>query len=428
MSKKNFNFFNQVFNKKNEEGPSIKLGKYSNRNKTLDQLNYWEDTYELYKKKEYLKAAEKFFMFIKDPVIKNVTYVNVDKKINFKFYQGSKQIIGYITPKILYAFSDVIIIHKDTHLIAEKLLKINYNLKFCKFSLEKNKVICEIFLHTANSNPTTLYYALREIAITTDRYDDVLMMHFTNLEHINNSHIIPLPEEELNIKTTYFKNWTTELLNNLDNYDAAKFVGARAFLMLSYLYKISYLLSPEGELLEKIKKTINIFYNNKSNIDIEKNAKVYNFIKEISEENIDNLKKSFYTVFSTFSLVPPTTHNEIIKFIKKEINKINWYEDNKHKEMSSALTDYIIGYCCYNFGNEPIIDELFKIYWKVMHSDFFNELKVKNVPVEKNRINYFVLNNSINTINWVAKKTYPKFNFNVKHLSIVNIHEFAKSF
>ena len=428
MSDKRINFFKQVFIKKDEEDSSIKLGNYSNRNKTENQIKYWKDAYNQYKKKNFLSAAKNFLLFLKDPKFDNTAFEKTKNKINYYFYQGSKKISGYIDEKIIYAYSDIVVIHSDKHIVAERLLKINYGLKFCKFSLDKDKVVCELFLHTPNSNPSTLFYALREIALTSDRYDDVLMMDFLKLSHINNSHVLDLQKNELDIKISYFKKWTTQVLKDLNNYDPGKFTNARSFLILSYLYKIIHLLSPEGELLENIKKTINIFYNEQFDIDSEKNTKIVKLINSISEKDDKTLSKSFYFAYSTFSTVPPSEPRDVINFIKKEINKINWYENNKHNEISIAVTDYIIGYCCYNFGNEQLIDELFKIYWKTMYNDFFNDLKIKQVPVEKNRINYFILNNSINSVNWIAKKTYPNFNFNIKHLNIVNTYEFAKSF
>jgi len=428
MPKRKINFFNQVFNKKKEDETTIKLGKYSDRNKSLEQLNWWAESIEFYDNNEYLKSAEKFFLFVKNPDLNNLNFTKKDEKIDFNFFQGSKKISGYINNEKLYASSDIATVEENISKIAESLLKINYDLKFCKFSLDKNKIVCELMLHSSHSNPFTLYYALREIAITSDKYDDSLMIDFNNLKPINNSHITSLDKNELDTKIIFFKNITKELIETLYEYDSVKFAGARAFLMLAYIYKITYLLSPEGILLEKINYIIAVFYQNDDDIDIEKNAKIYKHIKELSEISEEQLKNSFYFVSSTFPVVPPSEPEQVTTFLKKEIDKIHWYDDNGHKKVAIAITDYIIGYSCYHLGNEPIIDELFKIYWEIMDYKYFETLKIKHIPVEKNKISYFVLNNRINTINWIAKKSYSDFLFNIKHLNIDSNQQFAKSF
>ncbi len=428
MSKKRIKFFNQVFHKNRTEEYPFRLGKYSDRNKSVEQLNAWTNSLELFEKNNYLEAIENFFEFLKDPKVENLTYVKKNDKIEFYFYQGSKQIKGIANAETICVFSDIVIFEKLDNSFAERLLSLNYNLKFCKFSVKENKIICELTLYSQMCNPTTLYYALRELAITADRYDDLLFMLYRNITPVNVSHIKQLPEKELGVKLKYFKKWTKELLNNLSNLDALKYANGRSFLMIGYLYKIYYLLSPEGELLEIIRGVVNDFHNPEVASDLERNAKVYKKIVKLSEYSDERLAKSLYSVYAVFPTVPPSEPQKIINFINKEVGKIDWYEDNNHLEIALSVTDYIIGYSSYHFDNEPVMVELYNVYWEVMYSDFFKEMGAKHLSVEKERIIYYILNNKFNSINLVAKKYYKKFNFNIKHLNIANELQFAVSF
>lgn len=428
MAKNKFNFFNQVFQKKKKDNFHIQFGKFSDRNKTTEQLKYWKESLDLYSQKDYLRSAEKFFLFIKEDKYDNVNFEIKNKKIEFNFYQGSKQIKGLIDNEKIIASAEIIILNNKNFELEKAILETNYNLKFCKFSINKKRVFCELYLYTKNTNPISLYYALREIAIISDQYDDILMIDFNNVSPINISHITPLTEEELNTKIIFFRKWTSDLFNNIKKYEVSKYSGARAFLMLGYLYKIMYLLNPEGELLENLKKIINFYYSSSTEVEIEKNAKMYEKILKISELSDEELKNSFYFVYSTFPDVPPTEPFEVISFLKQEVDKIHWYEDKNHNDIVLAITDYAVGYACYHFGNEPLINELFEIYWEVMYSDFYKALKIKNIPVEKNRISFFVFTNRINSVNMVAKNLYPNFLFNIKHINIANFSQFAQSF
>ncbi len=427
MAKKNVSFFNQFFTKKRKEDLNINLGKYSDRNKTLKQLKYWSECIDLYDEKKYIESAEKFFLFVKSPKIENLSFIKKESKIVFEFYQGSKKINGFYTKKQIYVSSDIVKTKNNNAKLAKKLLNINYELKFCHFSAKKNTIICELNLITSHTNPITLYYALRELAISADRYDDIISIDFKEVTPVNISHIIPLKKNELLTKIKYFRSWSEELFDYLKSLEPAKFIGARAFMMMSYIFRIFYLLSPEGKMLEKIKNIYKKFYTGKK-LEIERNAEVFNEIKKLSNLTDEEIKDSLYFVYSTFPVVPPTQPIVLQEFVKKEIDKIHWYEDNNYKKTAIAVTDYIIGYAYYNFGNEAVIDELFQIYWEVINSDFFNDLNIPNVPVEKNRISYFVLNQRFNSINLAAKKEYPKFYFNLKHLNLSSKQEFAKSF
>ncbi len=426
--KKKFIFFNQKFAKKRGLKIPIKFGAYSDSNKTIEQLQYLKEAENYFSEKNYVTALDYFLKFLKDPDKDNVKTEVTDDEIKFTIHQGSKVISGYANNDLLFAQTKVVKFDADNEKLFDELLSLNYHLKFCKFSIDNQVVTISLSLKTCQIESVTLYYALREIAITADRYDDLLKNKYENIVPINVSHIKPLPKKEFQTKVEYLKKWTIETLDIVKKYDIVKFRTARSFLVLNLTFRIFYLLSPEGLLLEKIKEIYDFFYVEEDLTDLERNAKIIAIFEKILTWTETEFNDSFYSVIQTFPEIPPGNPENVIKFAKTEIEKIHWYEANNLKDIAAAILEYIIGFATFNFGNIPVIDELFFIFWQVLHKDFFIDLGLKQIPYDRNRISYYLVNQRITSINTIAKNTYPKFFFNAKHLNLDNIYEFAKSF
>ncbi|MBN2891744.1 MAG: hypothetical protein JXL97_07745 [Bacteroidales bacterium] len=425
-----FNFFNQIFIKKQGDGPYIQFGKYSDRNKTVEQLQYWKNSFILFNEKKYFIALENFFKYVKDPEIENLSYELKDEKIHFKFFQGSKQVFGVADSKKIYAYSEIVKFDNLTDDFLKFVLESNHNLKFSKFSIDSksNVLKLELNLITNFSNPITLYSALREIGIKADEYDDKLIFKFPGLESINIGHIKPLSDYDIKIKIQYLRNWVEESLKIIEKYDSVKFVGARSFIILALIYRIYFLLSPEGELLQEINRMHDIFYADNNKTDFERNVLIIRKLELLLTWSDERIQNSLYFVYSTFPVAPPVEPEVIIKFAQSEINKIHWYFDNEHKDIAIAIAEYIIGYASYNFGALPIISDIFAVFWEILHHKFFIDLKFSNIPYEKNNINYLLLNQIFNKINTLGQKNYPNLNFNIKHLNLANNNEFLMSY
>ena len=423
------NFFNQVFVKKKGAEPLIQFGHYSDRNKTVEQIRLWKKSLTSYKSREFFEAIDCFFKYIKDPELDNLFYELKENTFTFNFFQGSKRIFGTIDENIIYAYSDVLIYSELSDSFMQYILELNHKLKFSKFLISENNLLkIELKLETKFTNPISLYSALREIAIIADEYDDLLTQKYSFLKSINTKHVESLPADEINVKIKYYRKWITETLKSVEKYNAVKFVGARSFLLLHLIYKLHFLLSPEGELLQEIYNAHRIFYKNTDITDFEKNAIIIRIIKKLSNWSDEEIKKSLYFVYSTFPISPPVDFHKVIDFASNEIDKIHWYDDNEHKDVARAVAEYIVGYACFNFGMLPIMSEIFYVFWETLYHEYFSELNFKNIPVINNSIDYNFLNQGFNSLNSMSNNNFPKLNFNIKHLNIVGFSEFAISY
>ncbi len=422
------NFFNRFFKQKSIKIHRLDLGKYSYANKTQQQIEHWKKAEEFYEKKMLLKAFEHFFYYLKDDDNQDFKLQINQKQINFEFPQGSKKIYGYIDEKKIKAWADVVkYINKiDVHTL-EEFLKLNYKLKFSKFVKTASSIRLISEFSTSTTHPITLYRTLREIAVTADSIDDILVEKHSNFQEINLAKITPLPEQEKKIKISYIRTWIKQALSYIKKLDKKKFAPAIAFILLNTIYKIYYLTSPEGVLLNELKELDQIYHTTDKTIE-EKNRIIADRLTKIYKLSEDQLTKSLYYVKATFPYLPPTPTKKIIEFAKKEINKSHWYHDNGYKYIAGTICEYIIGYANFHFGLETITNDLFNVFWIVMNYQYFKDLGIQTNFILNGKINYFAIHNIIRKITINAKKIYPKFVFNTKHLALTNLQDFASSF
>jgi hypothetical protein len=142
------------------------------------------------------------------------------------------------------------------------------------------------------------------------------------------------------------------------------------------------------------------------------------------------LLKSFYRVKATFGIGRPFNYEQLFGFVQGEMNKMNWYIENKFPEIVKELCEYIISYPCFNFDLPSATNDLVMIAWRVFNPDFFSELGFKDKFYDPNseKFNSDAIKRRINDILLIAKKKSPRAQFNVKNLDYRSINSFAISF
>ncbi len=206
------------------------------------------------------------------------------------------------------------------------------------------------------------------------------------------------------------------------------FKGAISFSLLNLTYKIYYLFAPEGTLLDELKHIQSLFWVKNDMSDEVKNQKMIVELKKIVAKPDEEISKSLYKVTSTFPVVKPTHYSKIIEFVETEIEKIHWYRENKYFEIHQAICEYIVSYCTFTYGTDPVINDLFQVFWKVTNHEYYEELGFVDEFVKKGNLNSHNIAKRINKIISANKQQYPKLVFNTRGLNFSSTHEFASSF
>lgn len=417
--------------KKIKKDPGVQFGRYTDRHKTPEQIKSWDKSLELYKEKKYLDAYHEFLIYLKDPESDNVKITKGSDKVDFEIIQGSKVVKGYANDKEVACEAEVASFDNKPHVaVMRKLLGVNYDMFFSKFALNDNVFTLKFSAPVQDANPHSLYASIKEVANQSDKYDDVLTDEFSFLKPINVGHIQELPPEEQEIKYNYLINTVKSTMDRINELAEHDFAGARSFLLLSLTFKLYYLLAPEGVLLDDIRYIQGIFFRRDNSNTAERNhLMVQEYNKILNKSKEDNLK-SIYKTKATFAVVKPTAFGAIAAFIKDEIEKINWYRDNKYPDIQQAICEYIVAYAEFYFGMDEPIYDLFNIYWKATNDKYYKELgyEADYYDAETKKFKQAKVENDIMKIVSDYKKKYPFIDFKTHNLKYDNLAGFSTSF
>jgi len=410
--------------------PEVQFGRYTDRNKSPEQLESWTQSVDFFKEKKYLESYNKFFEYLKDPKVDNVKFTKHEDRIEFEFIQGSKIVKGVANETELFAEAEVVIFDKPNVAVMRKLLTENFYLWFTKFTIRDNMFTIRHLTPSQAAHPTSVYFSLKELANVADSFDDVLVDEFPFLLPVNVSHIQPISETEKKIKLKYFRDSINQAINRLKELDTDHFSAARSFIILNLTYKLYYLLAPEGTLLDELRKIQSIFFDDTEDSDIERLDKMIDEYLMLLKKSDVEISKSLYKVKATFAVVKPTHYNKVINFVNEEIEKINWYRDHKYHDIQQAICEYIVASSCFNFGLDPIITDIFHVFWHSLNYELFYDLGFKEefYLVTSKKLNQTIIEEDINKIIANNKATYPNLVFHTKNLNYKTKHDFATSF
>ncbi|MCX6319092.1 MAG: hypothetical protein NTW29_17575 [Bacteroidetes bacterium] len=415
--------------KKEEEAPDpdILFGRYSDNNKPLAKVNRWTDADNFFKEKKYPESLDAFFDYMRDDLAKNVVYERNGNQGRFEFYQGSKIVRGSFSPEELKAEVTLARMPQPSVPVMRRLLEMNFNLYYSRFALDTDRLCMRFDSDAETASPSKLYYGLKELATKADKQDDLLVQDFAILETADSEHLTEVPLAEKEVKYQYLQQWIGEVLDLVSGLDADKFSGGIAYQLLTLIYRIDYLITPEGKLLNDLEKISGIYFKKDERPVIEKNrdmAEAFRVIKALSKEEVFKyLHRSKYT----FSIVAPQAYKTIADSIHGANQNMIWYRDNGYPQIANQITEYGIGFCQYSYSLPRVITELYHLYMLVNYAPFFKALGFKTTLYDsaQNKFDQEEITERVKTIQNKWKEKYPNLDFKLANLrfdSLVNFN------
>jgi len=413
-----------------DKEPNILFGKYTDRNKTKEQYLSWDKSVNQFKDKKYLNAYYEFFNYLKDKNTENVSFEKDGNRINFSFMQGSKIVHGTLNEKEVQAEAEVARFQEQNVAVMRKLLKENYYLYFSKFAVKNDIYTLKYFSPVEDAQPSSFYYALKEIATEADMWDDVLVEEFPSLQAINIEHIEEIDEKEKRIKLNYFRKWIDETLDQIKKLDSDKFTGALAYYLLNLTFRIYYLFSPEGTLLDDLRFIQSIFYKEDKKSIKEKVHHIIEEFQRLRNKSDEEILKSFYKVKATFAVASPTSHETVVGFMNAELEKTKSYIENNFPEIVEEICKYTIYYSNFSYGMPAVANDILMIFWRVYHPEYFHELEFTHnfYDSETKSLHKENIIKRIKHIVSHSKKRHPNIQFNTEKLDFSSRIDFAISF
>jgi hypothetical protein len=430
------NFFERIFNFNtaiDKDQPNIPFGRYTDVYKTNEQYAAWDLSMKHFEKEEYKEAYRQFFIYLSDLKEENVSWKEEEGIFNFEFQQGSGIIKGYINQEKIKAES--IIAKADVTNVGfmRRLMEHNFSLKYCRFSLTPENNIAILFdTFLADGSPLKLYNAFKELSINADKQDDLLLDEFKMLQPFTAENVKTISETEKEAKYNYIQKEIKAVFENFETGkpDTNQYPGGYAYAFLYLVYKLDYLIRPEGFMMDALEKVHKIYFSASEEKNTQlKNIAIKKELQKLQDRPKEEFYKEFYRTKSTFGITTPVNHERIIALIEGELKNIAWYKDNDHTMLALGIPGYIATYSLFNYGLPKPDKDLLHLYLQIMESDYFKDLGFK-YPFKDSEgvLNKKSIVKRIKEIADQNKVNYTKFTPNTDILDFSNLVSFAQSY
>lgn len=406
------------------------FGRYSDSYKTVYKNELWWNSIKLFENKKYFDAYESFFNYLRDDEFDNVRFNRTGDEIKFQLQQGSKLIKGIISDRKFSAESCIAEFEKPAVSFMRRLMELNYKLYYSRFAIKDNLICIKFDTSLTDCHPYKLYRALRELAVNSDRQDDLLVKNFPALKLIKDAKINSLPEDKLKIKYKYFTKWIDEALTITSKLNEDTFRGAISYVLLNTIYKIDYLISPEGTLMEEIEKASLQYFLQDNRTHQEKNREIKNTLVKFINTPEETIIKDFTIASYTFGLPSPAKHDSLLDVISKNIPNAKYYNENNLPEISLHVLEYIVSFSLFTYSLPKPDVNLLELVLNIVNQDYFSEMGYGDTLYKSNNGSFKnrKIKKDVHKIIDEGSKEYPRLKLNTDNLKFSSMTDFMTSY
>ena len=314
--------------------------------------------------------------------------------------------------------------------VMRRLLEMNFNLYYSRFALDNDRLCMRFDSDIETASPSKLYYGLKELATKADKQDDLLVEDFTVLQTTDSEHISPVSQEEKEIKYAWLQKWIKQTLDTTASADADKFSGGIAYLLLALVYRIDYLIAPEGKLLNDLEKIGGIYFKKDERPVVEKNRDMMEEFRKLVAKPKEEIFNYLFHSRYTFAIVAPQPYKTIADSIFGANQNMFWYRDNNYPAMAAQISEYGISYCQYSYSLPRNITEFFHLFMMVNYPEYFVALGYKKAYYDPKN-NQFASQDIIDKIKEIQirwKDKFPLLDFKTQNLKFDNPVNFNHTF
>jgi len=427
-----------LFNKLFKSGPPVAdaktkvftPGRYVDINKKPQQLEAWDTSKKLFEEKKYLDSVYQLCLYLKDPAIENLQVTRNEYSVEFEITQGSKVIKGIATNDAVTAETRIASYQTPSIAFLRKLMNYNFSLQYNRFAVKDNVVYLKFTSKTIDASPNKLYYSLKELALKADKLDDVLINEFPMLEPIDVSHVTMPNNAIVEARYNYMIRWINEDMQRIAALNEDRMSGAISYILLALIFRIDYLLVPQGSILNDIEKINGIYNANDGKTPVERNRQMIEELKKLASRDKEDLKKEFYDIKAVFGYVSATSHKTFHEFVLDQFKNTDWYYNNRYDDVVQSIYEYTIGYSAFSFGMYPATFEMLALLSNVLHNDFFKEMGVTAEYYNKasGKFNVPAIEKETQRIINTHKKDFPKLQMLTNKIQYRNMNEFLYTY
>jgi len=425
-------FFSKIFNiSAKSVDPEIQFGRFTDSYKEDEKYQCWNKSIDYFENEKYMSSYAMFFDFLCIDGQKNVQYTQSQGKISFTIYQGSKIIYGDADFARFRAEARIVKSPKPNLGLMRLLLEENFDLKYTRYSIDEENCICLKFdTYVEDGSPHKIYQALKELATQADGKDDVLIHNFDELIPINFNHTRQISTEEKKVKFEFFTSNVQKVLHEIDHgkLNTYLYPGGISYLLLDFLYKIDFLIKPEGTLMEVVRACNELYFTDNMTSVHDKNKEMIRMVRHLEKTSFDEFEKELYEVNSTFGMSMPEGHRRLAEIIDAQMNDFDWYYENKYFAYANGICGYVVGYSLYSYSLPEPSKDLLKLFYSITENNFFHRLGFGDVFTTGDVFHKNKIQSAIASVVLKHSDRYPGIKINHKMLQYDNSCLFSKSF
>lgn len=375
------NFWERLFGTKAEPTkpqPTVRLGRYTDSYKEKKQYEAWEEALTRFEAEDYLGAHAAFFKYLRDEQEDNVRWLSTEGGYEFEILQGSKRVTGVANAQKFIAEARVVKAENLSVAVMRRLVESNFSLEYSRYALDNdNNLVIKFDSNALDASPFKLYYALKELSVNADKQDDLLLDEFGMLlTPIDMGSKTDLPESEQTTKYTFLIDKITALFAQMADkkLDGDKYPGGISYLLLDTAYRIDYLTTPEGFIMETIERIHRNYFSTEEKTMVQKNALILKEFEKIKNRSKELIVNELYGTTSTFGILQPKQHEALVALIDGELPNRDWYEQNGHPNVALAVPSYVVGHALFTYALPKVDRELLALYYKIFEPNFFKSL------------------------------------------------------
>lgn len=407
-----------------------RFGRFSDQERNIRQKKHWKGAMEAFTQDHSRESIVHLLNYLRNPDTENIQIRNDGAILQFDLFQGSGKISGFADAMVLKAIAPIGRITQPHVGFMRRLLEKNYYFQHCRYTIDPENQISLVFdTPMSLASPYQVYQGLREIALAADQDDDLLTDEFTEIQFLRQGGE-PIPEPVAKQKVACLRHHITSLLHELEygGKTIQRNPGTLSYLILDLVYKIDYLLLPQGFTMRCIDTVHKIFFQQE---ELTLERKVDGMLKElrkILDRTDDQLISEYYQIRHTFGLAQEATPELISTFIRSELPAMNWYMSNNQDRAASSVVGFIAGYLLYQFSLPSPIRYLLHLVYEILQDDLFTSLCRENetdTPSDKNPGQG--MNEKLEYVKNIDADVYTDWNFNAEKVLQGDRLSFARS-
>lgn len=416
------------------DGPDFSFGRYTDAYKTPDNYAAWDISLTAFEKGEYLESCEAFMAYLYDPSEGNVKWHAEGGQLYFEFYQGSKRVTGFANTEQLRATAGIAKLKENNADLLHRLTTMNYEMKYSRFAIDDDDRLSIVFdTPIDDASPHKLYHALKEMALNADKQDDLLLEEFGSyLMPTEITHLRELSKEEKALKLEFLRGHIQGVIDYLSTgkLNPEEQPGAVAYLLLDLVYRLDYLLIPEGYTMEALERMHRMYFSREDDQPVTyKNIRLLSELQHLLRRAPESFAQELYAGKSTFGITLPANHDRLAGLIDNELPNMDWYQDNGYPEVARAVPGYIAGYALFNYAVPPPDRDLLQLYYRVCEDAYFQKLGYKQQFLDRDgRPARRAIRAAITDISDQHTANFPRLRPALSQLSFDTLMDFGRSY